>query len=264
MIALNRFLEAVRENAERITHYQLGGDGRDGGCDCIGLIIGAVRLAGGSWPGTHGSNWAARNAMKTLGSIKSAGDVFLGEIVYKAKEFWDEGWALPDAYEDSADQRDYFHVGVVTSLSPLVITHCTGVQGGIKRDTALGAWRWGGQLKYVEYKEESMSETMYKAKVRWPQNDYPVKMRREPNSVSEIITRVPQGTVVDVLGEIGTKEDGMWGYIRLEDGTTGYMMLKFLERINESPEGIQQMLEELDRDLMRAHETIQKLLGGEW
>ena len=86
MIALNKFLDAIQENVARITHYESGGDGKGGGCDCIGLIIGAVRLAGGSWPGTHGSNWAARNAMSTLEYIEMPVDVFLGEIVYKAKK----------------------------------------------------------------------------------------------------------------------------------------------------------------------------------
>ena len=71
MIPLTTFLQCVRENAARVQAYEQGHDGSDGKCDCIGLIIGAVKLAGGSWPGTHGSNWAARNAMNTLNYIDS-------------------------------------------------------------------------------------------------------------------------------------------------------------------------------------------------
>ena len=103
MIALTAFLNAVRENVSRITHYEKGGDGKGGGCDCIGLIIGAVRLAGGTWNGTHGSNWAARNAMDELEYINDASEMFLGEIVYKAWTPDDDKYNLPSAYRDSPD-----------------------------------------------------------------------------------------------------------------------------------------------------------------
>ena len=84
MIPLETFLRCVRENAARIHGYELGHDGSDGESDCIGLIIGALGLAGFRWPGVHGSNWAARNAMADLGYIPSALYLFLGEVVYKA------------------------------------------------------------------------------------------------------------------------------------------------------------------------------------
>ena len=81
MITLAAFLQGIRENVARIKRYESTGDGTGGGCDCIGLIIGAVRLAGGKWTGTHGSNYAARNEMRDFGRIT---DFYLGEIVYKA------------------------------------------------------------------------------------------------------------------------------------------------------------------------------------
>ena len=59
-ITLSSFLEKIREIASENPKYRSGGSGKDGTCDCIGLIIGAIRRAGGSWPGTHGSNYAAR------------------------------------------------------------------------------------------------------------------------------------------------------------------------------------------------------------
>lgn len=57
MIPLSKFLSCVRENAARVREYESGGDGSNGKCDCIGLIIGALALAGFRWPGIHGSNW---------------------------------------------------------------------------------------------------------------------------------------------------------------------------------------------------------------
>lgn len=51
-------------------------------------------------------------------------------------------------------------------------------------------------------------------------NDSPVRLRKEPNG--QIITTIPQGTVVDV---ISTQRD--WSEIQV-NGITGYMMSKFL------------------------------------
>lgn len=51
-------------------------------------------------------------------------------------------------------------------------------------------------------------------------NNSPVRLRKEPNG--QIITTIPQGTVVDV---ISTQRD--WSEIQV-NGITGYMMSKFL------------------------------------
>ncbi len=231
MIPLDTFLRCVRENAARVREYEQGHDGSDGKCDCIGLIIGALGLAGFRWPGTHGSNWAARNAMSTLNYIDTQYDTFLGEIVYKAKSPGEDGYSLPDRYKNSGDFLDYYHVGVVTGIDPLEITHCTSVQGGIKRDTTLGAWRWGGKLKYVDYNEGGKPmEPIYQAKVH-ADNDYPVKMREQASTKAEVLAKIPQGTIVDVLGIVGSDE-GDWGFILYGD-QTGYMMNKFLVPVNE-------------------------------
>lgn len=233
MIPLSKFLACVQGNVERINHYENAGDGSGGGCDCIGLIIGALRLAGFRWPGTHGSNWAARNAVDGLQYIKGAGECFLGEIVFKAKEPGESGYDLPKSYDNSQDRRDYYHVGVITSVSPLRITHCTGVSGGIKIDTAQGAWHWGGRLKYVNYEEggNDMVEPIYQAIVHAEGNKYPVRMRAEASKESEIVAKIEQGETVDVLGIVGGDE-GEWGFI-LWHGLNGYMQAKFLRRRDE-------------------------------
>ena len=153
MITASEFLAAVQENADRIREYELGHEGSDGKSDCIGLIIGALALLGFAWPGVHGTNWAARNATDGLVQISSAVQLFPGEILFKAKEPGEAGYDLPAAYESGHDKRDYYHVGVVTGVNPLCVTHCTSVEGGIQRDSRQGAWRWGGMLKYVDYEE---------------------------------------------------------------------------------------------------------------
>ena len=233
MITVQKFLQCVQENAERIHGYELGHDGSDGKSDCIGLIIGALRLAGVKWPGTHGSNWAARNAMESLLRIEDGSEMFPGMIVYKARSPGEEGYALPESYKNSPDRKDYYHVGVVTGVEPLEITHCTGVAGGIKRDTKQGAWKYGGKLKYVNYEQdgEKPMQVLYKAKV-WADNGYPVRLRTGPGSKYDIIAEVPLGSAVDVLEET----NGAWSTIQF-GGQAGYMMRKFLIREEEAPIG---------------------------
>lgn len=264
MIPLERFLACVRENANRIHAYELGHDGSDGKSDCIGLIIGALSLCGFSWPGVHGSNWAARNAMATFGYIEGEKQCFPGMIVYKAREPGEDRYDLPGSYKNSHDQRDYYHVGVVTSTAPLVITHCTSVEGGIKQDNTLGKWRWGGKLKYVDYDEaeETPMECLYKATVH-AENGYPVKMRKLPSTQSSIILQVPLGATVEVTGEVDT----VWSAINYQ-GKDGYMMRKFLRKSDSEPiSGTAVAVNRADLETMKtALETalniIDKLLVG--
>ena len=138
--------------------YKSGGDGRAGECDCIGLIIGAIRRAGGEWRGTHGSNYAARNEMQ---SLESSPRLESGTVMYKDYAPGEaKGWNLPAAYANHPDQNDYYHVGTVLSVSPLKIAHCTSWSGGsgIKIDTVIGKWRKGGRLKKVDYAAEPPQE----------------------------------------------------------------------------------------------------------
>ena len=104
-----QFVEWVEKNAARVTGYKLGHDGSDGLCDCIGLIIGAWRMAGNKWPWTHGSNYTARYLTKNLGKDQPLN---LGDLVFKGKQPGDSGYHLPDQYKKGTDLTDYYHVGV--------------------------------------------------------------------------------------------------------------------------------------------------------
>ena len=85
-VDVKKFLTRVEEIAAEGPGYQHGHSGDDHLCDCIGLIIGAIRRAGGQWRGTHGTNYAARQEMKYLRKIENTGDLKAGEVVYKAYE----------------------------------------------------------------------------------------------------------------------------------------------------------------------------------
>ena len=227
-ITVARFLSAIQQNAQRVKEYALGCDGSEGKCDCIGLIIGALRLAGLKWTGTHGSNWAARNAVDGLHQISGTAGLIPGMVVFKAREPGDERYSLPTAYRGSPDQRDYYHVGVVTSVNPLRITHCTSVPGGIKVDTSLGAWRYAAKLKQVNYEqEEQPMETLYQAIVT-AANGLPVRLRADASANAKVVEQIPVGTVVDVL-----EEGADWDRIS-DSGVEGFMMSKFLKKHDPS------------------------------
>lgn len=234
MIQLQDFLRAVEDNVKRIRVYHQPGDGENGECDCIGLIIGSKRLAGGKWGGLHGSNYAFRNQMHDTKQINSINDLFVGEIVYKAREPGDEYYDLPDRYFNghdyyNGDIRDYYHVGVVTKLNPLEITHCTS-PGPIERDSKLGKWKYGGKLKDIDYGEietpgtdiggEDMTNTT--VFVGGGNLDAGINMRKQASINSALIAKIPQNTEVEMLGK-----GSQWTRVRY-NGIEGYVMNKFI------------------------------------
>ena len=229
MITVQEFLNRVIENEARVTHYESGGDGsKNGACDCIGLIIGALRLAGVGWNATHGSNWAARNALQEAGpsTIRSVSDLEAGMVVFKGRRPEDPNYKLPEHYQNSGDLTDYYHVGVVTGVEPLEITHCTGVAGGIKRDTKQGAWKYGGKIKYVDYEADD-GEPDEPIECHWAtvyaDNGKPVNMRKSPSTKSAIIAQLMVGEEVEMVRAVNDD----WLQV-VFGGKTGYIMRKYI------------------------------------
>ena len=210
-----QFLQGIWQNTDRIREYAPGMDGRNGQCDCIGLIIGAVRLAGGKWTGTHGSNWAARNALKSLRKISDAGELRAGDWVFKAYLPGEKGYALPDTYHRHPDQNDYYHVGVVTGVNPLEITHCTGVTGGISRDTSLGKWQYAGE--YMGLTEEAKGRLYRVTGGR-------LKVRNGPGTSCTVIAHLPDNARVTASPVSGNED---WMQVEYE-GIIGFSMAGYL------------------------------------
>lgn len=226
-ITRERFLEKVEEIAQSNPSYKEGRDGSDGTCDCIGLIIGAIRRAGGAWNGIHGSNYAARYEMRELLPVMDAGELNLGEVVYKARMPGQTGYDLPERYSADPDNRDYYHIGVVTAVEPLEITHCTGP--GIVRDTKLGKWTYRGRLKKVDYDGTEEMETMVQTATVVADSGDDVKMRSTPSKTDGLYYKVPVGATVQVASV-----DGEWAKVRYQD-RTGYMMVEYLEMDVQEP-----------------------------
>lgn len=191
----------------------------------IGLIIGAYRIAGLKWTGTHGSNYTARNMINDLTKLTTS-NLFLGEIVFKAKTPYESGYALPDKYKSGTDLNDYYHVGIVTSTNPIQITHCTGVPGGIARDTKIGKWKYGGKLKGIDYdaecsasKDEEVVVIMQNATVIGGD----LNIRANKSTTSKRLGGIPNGSRVEVI-----TNDGTWSAIDYK-GVGGFVLSKYLQ-----------------------------------
>lgn len=219
---LSAFLAAVDAIQAEQPTYRLGGKAEDGTCDCIGLIIGALNRCGVKWPGIHGSNWAARNAMAWLLPVSDASDFTVGDIVYKARRPGETGYSLPDSYAADPDRSDYYHVGVVRSVSPLRIVHCTS-PGGVVTDTKLGKWAYHGGLSLIGEADDAEKEvTGMETATVIAESGSTVNLRREPHGA--LVDRVPVGSVVQV---VSYQPGAQWAQVAYS-GKVGWMDVAFL------------------------------------
>ena len=238
---IKKFLEKVLVIFNLNPKRREPGDGSDGYCDCIGLIIGAVRRMGLKWTGIHGSNWCARKEMTDLQEIKSQADLQLGDVVLKAVPQGHKNWALPSRYRKggkyyTGDLNDYYHAGVVYSLEPFQIRHMSSKMTIDKTYKTYYPWTHHGKLTMLVKAGGGITPTPT------PDPDVPttgtfaivvaesgstVNMRRTPSLRGALICRVPLGTKVEV---VAPGEE--WCTIQY-NGKTGYMMAKFLDIISD-------------------------------
>ena len=214
MIKTEDFLYRVNQIANEQPRYQIGHDGLDGTCDCIGLIKGAIRRAGGTPNGLTGTNYAARYTIRGLTRLTADSQLKAGDVVLKSRDPGDAGYDLPDKYKNGADLRDYYHIGVVTVVYPLRITHMTTPTAKI--DTKLGKWSWFGTLPHLGADagggEQTVTDTIT-ATVATPNNG-PVNVRAGSGTSFKLVDRINSGETV----KITTKGD-RWSKVEYAIGT---------------------------------------------
>lgn len=232
-VLVNDFLAEIEKIASNpdLT-YRIGGIGEDGTCDCIGLIMGAMYALGHPEYDLHSTNYFARWQMQTLAPVSEV-TLTPGMLLYKARA---DAGDLHARYRDpgeryyNGDLRDWYHVGVVTSIRPfLEITHCTSGNGvdGIQIDTSTKGWTHAGMLKGVDYSggapesEEEPEVMTYQAIVTTP-DGMPLKMRAKPNANEKLYWKIPNGTILTV-----TESAQGWATVEWE-GRRGYCMSQYL------------------------------------
>lgn len=225
-----QFVAAVLENAAGVKAYQWGYDGRNqqGLCDCIGLIKGAFAILDVPWGGGPGTNYTARHYANNLGPVMA---LRLGDVVLKGRKPGASGYSLPDTYKDDPDKTDYYHIGVVTQVNPLKITHCTSVPGGIKVDTSAEKWNYQAVLKPVSESKEGGKEDIMKIAIVEAGNGLPVNLRSGPGKTYPVLAQLKVGTEVKI-----TDEQGEWAKVQCEE-LNGYMMSEFLTVVADDEPG---------------------------
>ena len=228
MISIDKYIEGIESIYVENPDYKLGHDGSDGYCDCIGMCKGAIRRAGGNASGLSGTNFAARNTILNLEKIPSASVLTVGTVVLKGRQPGSSGYSLPDQYKSGSDLTDYYHIGTVTKVDPLEITHMTSPKA--KKDKKLGTWNYYGWLPQVENDspepgpepEPDPPEPVEQIAVVVAENGKPVNLRKAPYITAALVDRVPVGETVTILeyGDDWCKVKWTW--------KVGYMMTKFL------------------------------------
>lgn len=228
-----KYVEGVESIYVEKPSYELGHDGSDGKCDCIGMVKGGLKRAGATdVKGLSGTNYAARNTIKNLQLLESASQLMVGDVVLKVRSADDKSMPLPDKYRKGGSEyskawgeTNFSHIGTVTSVNPLVITHMTSPTA--KKDKSIKGWGYFGELPWVEY--EAVPEPppeptfdLITAIVTAP-SGRTVKMRAKPSTSCKLYWDVPIGSEV-IVDEPGTT----WSKITWDD-REGYMMTQFLQ-----------------------------------
>lgn len=254
---VKKFLDMVAKIKSLNPAYKQPGDGSNGVCDCIGLVIGAIRRMGLKWTGIHGSNYAARYQTVNLKYIERESELSVGDLVYKAAE--EDGtmrkpcnngttkhkWDLPKRYWHgnqyfNGDLKDYYHVGIVTSVNPLRITHMTSPK--MKVDTSLGTWNYYGKARPIVNaatsgtvpvddktpKEPEHTPSIGSEAIVVSSNGGPVKMRQYPSKTCATWVKLKVGTKVEIVSPGET-----WSCISAAGHKQWYMMSEFLDVIGD-------------------------------
>ena len=235
MIGVSGFVARVEQIAARDLTYKIGGVGKNGVCDCIGLIMGAMYEGGQKKYDLHSTNYFARYQTLELKKVNEKG-LFFGQLLYRARTNQDKLNAryLPGGRYYTGDLLDYYHVGVVTSVHPLRIIECTeyGDMTGIVINDRFKGWHYGGKLRGVLYdntdmggiykEEEETIMPLYKATVITQEDPLTLRATPEGRKIGEI----PKGAMVEVLTE------GEWPRVRYGDAL-GYVSGKYLERVQK-------------------------------
>ena len=239
-IPAEKYIEGVNSIYEEKPDYRTGGDGSDGTCDCIGMCRGGLERAGVTRiTNMRGTNQAARKTIEDLRAVGSVKDLHLGDVVLKTRDKDDKTMPLPDTYRKGGANYDprwgetnFTHIGTVTGVNPLEITHMTSPTA--IKDTSLGNWKYSGNLPWVERGGEPgpSPEPGPEPVTEWAtvtaEKGESVKMRAKPSTTCRLYWDVPVGSSVQVL-ERDAAVTGMekWSRIRWA-GQDGYMMNRFL------------------------------------
>lgn len=235
-VSASKYCDGVESIYIENPDYELGHDGSDGKCDCIGMPRGALERAGATdVRNMRGTNQAARKTIENLQNLKSESQLRVGDVVLKTRDPNDANYPLPDRYRKGGADYDptwgetnFTHIGTVTHVNPIEITHMTSPKA--KKDKSIKGWSFYGELPWVEYGSGPEPGPDPQEATVYSENGRPVKMRQKPSTSCKMYDEVPCGEVVEVLTKDCTtdKAGNVWSKISYGSRTGWYMMSRFL------------------------------------
>lgn len=198
-------------------------------CDCIGMIKCALTMSGVQPTGLDGTNYAARYTIRSLKKITNVSELKIGYVVLEGRPYnSDDSYPLPVKYLVNGscyngDTTNYVHIGTVTKINPLEITHMT--KPTAKKDYKLGKWNYFGRLPQVSYKDGVTVMVEYATVIGGSLN-----LREGMSTSSNRLTIIPNGKKVAVI-----EHKTEWCKV-VYNSYTGYAMAKYLKFENDSSE----------------------------
>lgn len=219
------------------------------GIDCSGAWVRCYKKHG--YNILHGSNSIFRKECSSTGQITSKNDLKVGMMVFKNRFDGKE----PEKYKNDG-LGNFYHIGAVTSVNPLVITHATSPNA--KQDKKFNAnmngwthWGVGNKVEISDVVDNNLddggNETVATSGELQDKNckviansGSTVNVRKSESQKGELVVRVPIGDTVLVTSDSGNSYVG----VRWEDATgiykhigkvyTGYMAREFLTIYDEN------------------------------
>ena len=218
------------------------------GVDCSGLLVAAGKPLGGSWE--HGSNSMWRKDLTDKGRISDGKptDPFPAGNDLKSSQLQIGMAVFKHTNTDTKKYPDglgnFVHVGVVTGVHPLRITHASTETKCVTTDTKIGKWCAWGKLKGIVYdsdteteeaSEETEEETEEQKGERTMENatgrlktTSTMNLRKGPGTGYDKIGSVPRNTELDFIGDLDddwveVEYNGKDGYICTHQGKFKYV-----------------------------------------
>lgn len=202
--------------------YVSPGTNDERGIDCSGAWVRCYKKYGLTI--AHGSNTIYRKECSSVGTINSESDLKVGMMVFK--NGFDNG--EPDKYKGDGI-GNMRHIGAVTQINPLVITHATSPIAkqdfGYAKCMKNGWTHWGVGKRVNILGSSSVEEGV----VSMPEEDVKfiifddggVRLRESPNKTGKYMCTIPKGEIVTKISSKGnapyfeTRYDakGLVGYI---------------------------------------------------
>lgn len=220
MIPVNRLVEIFYS----MLGWPYASPGANGpsGIDCSGAFVYAYKQFGERI--YHGSNRIIRVYCHDVRSVSRLDELHVGMAIFKSRSDLSRmkaEYKPGGAYYNPALPYDYYHMGLVASVSPLKIINAT--PPAVRIDTDLSKWCCAGDLNAVDYGGAQPPEPLPETARVFAETGSTVNLRSAPSKSAVVRVRVPIGSVVDVL----ERTNDEWWRVRY-GATTGYMMRMFL------------------------------------